>query len=408
MYALEQHIRKTFLLLGMSIATILCVHGQGTAPVTAVNCTPTSMFYAGQQIVLTFDTSVPVTTKLYLDASWGQTLLTSDTSTFEIPEFMSTQKGIITYRLFYEQQSLAHGQLTITANQQKAVTIASYIGPPSITAGGHDFSMQTVIATDCYDNPVATGTPVQMKRQFLAQQEKTTVLVKDLVAWKRHFSYPKSGRMLLTSEVGTTFSKEYTVEVFPHLPLDFQIFSERAHTYADGNQIVSLRTSMLRDMYDNVISDGALVKFIIRDTEGMLLSTQGMTIGGIANANIICPDHQQRWTVQAYVEGIAQSTPITLTFNAVLEEYAVTFTEDHRNIQVGPLTSFMQQLIPDGAWVKLAIYDATSTRITTQIRNSKDGMATFLLPANEYPCGTYRLEITALGVQKIYKDIQLP
>ncbi|WP_281989214.1 hypothetical protein [Aquimarina aggregata] len=377
--------------------------------ITATLLTKSTTFEAGQNIQLDFKLSDSVVTELFLHSSYGTTVITpnlSDNTQFDIPDFMANKKGRITYTLVYKSKGIASGEIKIIATTEQKVFLESYIGPPSIIAGGRDYTMQTVLANDSYDNPIADSTKVIMKHQFLDRIEERELYSKDMITWTNIFSYKKSGRMLLFSKVHATVSKEFSVEVYPSLPENFEITSKREHIYADGNQITEFITSIIRDENGNIVSDGTMVDFSIKDKSGLLLHTQGKTIEGKAVAKMLHPSHHEIWQIKGYVHGMAESNTLLLEYEAVLDDFNVQFTNHNREIKVGPLISFMEQLIPDGAIVKMNIIK-NGIKIDTKIESSSQGLVRFILQEGFYDTGEYTIVISALGVEKKYNDIRL-
>ncbi len=377
--------------------------------VSAVLLTNQTVFNAGDAIVLEFELEKPVTTKLFLHSSYGSTVITpnkqKDTQ-YSIPNFMTNKSGVIKYILSHKSAIVYEGELQINPNINTKVHLESYIGPPSIIAGGEDYTMQVVIPTDIYDNPLPEETPIQIGHQFLNTEKENILYTKDMMGWKNIFSYDQSGRILLFSVVGETVSKEFSVEVFPALPENFEITSDRRHKYADGNQITELVTSIIKDEYDNVVSDGTIVDFEIIDAKGAVLQTQGSTINGTAVAKILHPDHKDIWRIKAYVYGMAESNTIKLEYTPVLDDFEVVFDKGNREIKVGPLVSFMEQLIPNGALVKLDIF-IDDKKIDTKVKTSLDGVVRFILEEGFYVSGEYDIKIKALGIKKEYNNITL-
>ncbi len=366
--------------------------------VLAVLETKQKVFEAGDTIELNFKLNTPAKTQLFLHASFGSTVLESDTTRYTLPEFVSNKKGIIQYTLLHNSKAIVKGTIQVKANTTKPVQLESYVGPPSIIAGGTDYTMQVVVPTDIYDNPLPDSTAMQLKHQFLESEKEVDLYSKDMIGWLNIFSYRQSGRLLMSSKVRETASKEFSIEVFPSLPEDFQISSQRKHSYADGNQISEFITSVLKDEYGNIVSDGTLVEFKIKDKEGAILQTQSGTVNGQAIGKMLHPDHQDFWEVRAFVPGIAKSNVIQLEYASVLDDFEVQFFNDNREIVVGPLLSFMDQLIPDGAIVALKIKKDKS--VETKIKSSSNGVVRFLLKEEFYPSGKYTIKIEALGVQK--------
>ena len=271
-----------------------------------------------------------------------------------IPKSITKKIGIVTGN-YYKQKVSISGEFNINPKSEIA-TIETYIGPPSIVAGGTDYTMLVVIPTDSLDNPIPTNTLVNAKHQFLASEETSAIFTKNLIAYKNIYSKKESGRILVSSEGLGINSKEFTVNVFAALPTDFNISAKRTHNYADGNQITSFSTSILKDKQNNVVTDGTFVTFLITNSKGDILKTTGTTISGIATSKMIHPDYADNWNVKAYIDGIAESDSITLIYKQVITDFEVVFSKNNREITVGPLQSFMKQMIPDGLQVKLHIY----------------------------------------------------
>jgi len=406
-----QHNRKSYiffvglpilLLCGIVYATFNSVN----VPLKASYRSEHDIFEARNQITLDFELSKPVSTTLFLESSYGNTVLESDNGSFALPVFISRKRGKLKYTLLHNKKVLLTGDIEIIPNRKTPVVLESYIGPPSILAGGHDYTMQSVIPTDSYDNPLPDSTAIQVQHQFLDLERYKTIYTKDLLGWIRIFSYPKSGRILLSSKVEETTSKEFSVEVYPWLPVDFEITSSRKHNYADGNQITHFTTSILRDQYGNIVSDGTLVDAYIYPKNGTVLRTQGKTVNGQALLKMLHPDHAETWRIKAFVEGIAESNTLTLDYVSVIDDFDVSFHQKKRRIRVGPLFSFMGQLIPDGAVVTLKIF-RQGQKIETKVKTSFEGKVEFWLDKDFYPNGKYTVVVNAMGIQKEFKDMQL-
>lgn len=365
-------------------------------------------FTAGETIVLTFSGTQDASIQLYCANSYGTTLVSpkvvNNQLQYTIPTQICSKIGVVNWKLVNNTSSLS-GTFTINS-QAKPVSMETYIGPPSIAAGEKDYTMLVVIPTDALDNPVKENTEVNLQRQFLANEQQETILTKNLIAYKNIYSPIESGRMLLATECLGLNSKEYTVNVMPAISTDFEIFAKRSHEYADGNQITTFTTSVLKDEHNNIVSDGSYVEFFITNTKGNILKTAGMTIDGVATAKMIHPDHQETWNVKAAVAGISESNTISITYKKVIENFTSTFSENNRNIKVGPLKSFMNQLIPDGLQVKLVV-SQNGKMIAAYIKESRDGFVNFELNSNIFSNGNYDVEITTAGITKTFQGKKL-
>lgn len=365
-------------------------------------------FIAGETIVLIFSGTQDASIQLYCANSYGTTLVSPNVKNgqlhYTIPTQICAKTGIVNWKLLDNTNALS-GTFTILS-QAQPVSMETYVGPPSIEAGDRDYTMLVVIPTDALDNPVKEHTEVAVKRQFLADEQQEIIQTNNLIASQRIYAPSKSGRMLLATECLGLNSKEYTVNIMPAISTDFEIFAKRPHKYADGNQITTFITSVLKDENDNIISDGSYVEFVITNTDGNLLKTTGMTIDGVATAKIIHPDHAEIWSIKAYVTGISESNEISLSYTQVIEDFTVVFSENNRDIKVGPLRSFMKQLIPDGLQVTLNVLQNGKT-LKIDVKESRDGFVNFELNPNIFGNGNYDFEITTAGISKTFQGKKL-
>ncbi|MCD8435021.1 hypothetical protein G1K37_07280 [Tenacibaculum dicentrarchi] len=376
---------------------------------TAQNITLLSkekQFIAGDTILLKFNTNSAKKYQMYCSNSYGSTLLNSEIINnkiiFKIPPYLSNKSGILNWKIIKNNIS---GQFKIVPKQQP-VSLETYLGPPSIEAGGTDYTMLVVIPTDDLDNPLKKGTIVKVKHQFLKSERKTNILTNNLIAFKNINSPLKSGRMIITSESLNLNSKEYDVNIMPAIGTNFKLFFKRNHKYADGNQITTFYTSIIKDKNRNVISDGSFVDFFITNKKGNMLKTSGTTINGIAYAKMIHPEFEDNWKVKAYINGISESDILKINYKKIIDKFDVNFYDNNRTVKVGPLKSFMNQMIPDGLKVKLAIYKDEKL-LNDIIKKSKDGFVYFNLNSNIYKNGNYTIKITAAAVTDTFQAKKL-
>ncbi len=367
-----------------------------------------SNYEAGDQIILKFSAPNSSTPSLYCSNSYGSTLiqpkLDNRVLEYELPDSFTKKIGVINWTLLQNENPIS-GTISVQPKAEVA-TMETYLGPTSIEAGAVDYSMLVVIPTDSLDNPVPSNTLVDVKHQFLNSEDSESVFTKNLIAHKNIHSKKESGRMLVSSESLGTSSKEFTVNVSAAIPTGFTISSSRPHQYADGNQITTFSTSTIKDKHNNVVSDGTFVTFFITNSKGNILKTSGTTIDGVASAKIIHPDYADDWSIKAFVDGISESNEISISYKQVIEDFTVSFSERNRNISVGPLQSFMQQLIPDGLQVKLSIYK-NNTLIDTLIKTSFNGFVNFNLKPEVYKNGIYTFTIETAGLTKEFKSKKL-
>ncbi|WP_299114508.1 hypothetical protein [uncultured Winogradskyella sp.] len=364
-----------------------------------------SIYTAGDAITIKFKYNGNSNVFLYCSNSYGSIIIKPELDTtlnFKIPESISNKSGTLNWELRSDKK-LHAGQIKILPKSEIEKT-ETYIGPPSIEAGGTDYTMLVSIPTDDLDNPIIDSTEVAVKHQFLEQQVIDYIYTKHGFGYKNLYSYEKRGRILINTECLGLNSKEFDVNVMPTIPTNFSISADRIHNYADGNQITTFKTSVIKDRFNNIVSDGTFVTFFITNQLGYKASTSGTTIDGIATAKILHPDHEELWTIKAYIEGMANSEPIALNYEQAISDFEVSFSKNNRLITVGPLQSFMQQYIPDGLNVYLNIYKAGKLEHQI-IEQSINGFASFKLKSDRYPKGTYTVEIKAAGLTKSFPNL---
>jgi hypothetical protein len=289
---------------------------------------------------------------------------------------------------------------------KKPVAIESYLGPPSMDAGNLDFTMLVVIPKDSLDNPIRNNSKVIVKHQFLKSEKKETIFTNKLIGYKNIYAPLKSGRIIISSESFGLNSKEFDVNVMPSIATNFKIFMNRNHEYADGNQITTLYTSVIKDQNNNIVTDGSFVEFFITNKYENILKTYGTTINGIAKAKIIHPDYEETWKIKGFLIGIAESNVLEVSYKRALEDYEVTFSKDNRTIKVGLLKSFMNQLIPDGLSVKLSIFK-NKVLVNELYKESIKGYANFYLDPNIFKNNYYKIIIETAKIKKEFKKVKL-
>ena len=210
----------------------------------------------------------------------------------------------------------------------------------------------------------------------------------------------QSGRILVSSECNGINSKELATIVYPSNATNFGITASSAHNFADGNQIITFKSDIIKDEFGNMVTNGTLVTFVIKNENDSYLYTIGTTVNGIAEAKTLHPDKATNWEIQAFVTGAAESNTTEFSFKAAVKDYPVHFSKGNRNIDIGPFESFMKQLIPDGLLLQLDIYDADGIFITSKKTTTKNGACNIFLGEHFLPEGNYQLKLFAAGITK--------
>jgi hypothetical protein len=365
-------------------------------------------FVAGDKIILETNIKDKKNIQLFCSNSYGSSivepLLINGKLTFEIPSFLAQKKGVLSWKVLTKNQTIS-GNIKIIA-LKKPVVIESYLGPPSIDAGNVDFTMLVVIPADSLDNPIKNNSKVTVKHQFLKSKKEETIFTNQLIGYKNIFAPLKSGRIIISSESFGLNSKEFDVNVMPAIATNFTLFLHRNHEYADGNQITTFYTSVIKDQNDNIVSDGSFVEFFITNKYGNILKTFGTTINGIAKAKMIHPDYEETWKIKAYLIGISESNAIEVAYKKVIKSYNVSFSKNNRTIKIGALKSFMNQIIPDGLSVKLSVFK-NNVLINELYKESRNGYVEFYLDPNIFENNSYKIITETAKITKEFKELML-
>lgn len=341
--------------------------------------------------------------QLVLSGTYGSIVITPELldnkPLFVIPSFFTKHAGVVTYHLVRKQQSIQQGTFNLLPATENLGAVETYLGPRSIVANVRDYTMLVSIPTDTLDNMLPDSTQVVLKSQFKNSMTTTDHYLFNGFAWKRIFSPLKTGRLSTGSTLEDRSSKELIVDIFPDTAQGFSITTERNHDYADGNEIITFQTTQIKDAHGNVMTDGTLVTFYIKDSDGAQWQTNASTVNGYAFAKALHPQSSSTWQVVAAITGIAQSQEITQDFKSIVKEIPLR-TDRNRQVIVGPLTSYLGQLVQDGIDVSLDINGISHETLT------RKGEASFLLKKEAYPKGAYTITIETLGLETT-KNIKL-
>jgi hypothetical protein len=401
-------LKKLFFLIFFQFVVISLIAQETVTDTTVDLFAGKNEFVAGDKIIIETNIKEKRNIQLFCSNSYGSSivepLIIKGKLTFEIPSFLAQKRGVLSWKLITQQETIS-GNIRILP-RKVPVVIESYLGPPSIDAGDVDFTMLVVIPTDSLDNPIRNDSKVIVKHQFLKSKKEETIFTDKLIGYKNIFAPLKSGRIIISSESFGLNSKEFDVNVMPAIATNFTLFVHRNHEYADGNQITTFYTSVIKDKNDNIVSDGSFVEFFITNKYGNILKTFGTTINGIAKAKMIHPDYEENWKIKGYLIGISESNVLEVAYKKVIKSYNVQFSKNNRTITIGPLKSFMKQIIPDGLSVKLTIFK-NNILINELYKESRNGYADFYLDPNIFENNSYKIIVETAKIKKEFKTLKL-
>ncbi len=402
----KQYILWMCIALISSIAMLMsCQKQEKKGPIITTNASakvilPSELIIAGNPLVLPIETDATYL-QVLLEGSYGSTIVLVDFesigNSITIPETYTKRAGILQYTVFEREIVLDQGSFYIHPDTSQLSSIENYVGPRSIMANERDYSMLITIPTDYLDNMLPDTTSIQIHTHFQETTTPKTHQLKNNIAWQ-HIPAPlQSGRITTATTLQDVSSKELVIDVFPDIATNFTITTDRIHPYADGNEVMTIQSSQIKDAHGNVVSDGTLVTFYINDSLGGYWETTGSTIQGYAFAKALHPQIPSSWTIKAGIEGMAQSDSTDVIFNSFLKDIPVTSSGNGHEIVVGPITSYLGQIIQDGIEVQLSTYSLEFT--VSQL--SKNGMAYFTIPQEFLANTSEQIRIEALGNSKI-------
>ncbi|WP_228237834.1 hypothetical protein [Allomuricauda sp. M10] len=362
-------------------------------------------FTAGDSIVLKFDGKA---TKqlLLIQNGWGTIALRPDSTntdlTFTLPQAIAQKSGFVHWILLLQKAKVAEGSIDIRPSNILSESMESYIGPTSIFADNQDQAMIVSLPQDSYGNALPDSTIIALTEKFKNNQNNSSMTVKDMIAYSFVGEHSEIGELFLGTSLENQVSKEFTVSVLPTKSADFNIRMERQHNFADGNQIVSFITSIIKDRNGNTVADGTMVNFVIENGSGHQFQTYGQTLNGIAVGKMLHPETPVQWTVKAHISGLSQSNGLELTFEAAVKDYSVLISKNGRTITVGPILSYMKQWVPDGLGIHLEIKNPDGESLLRILTTSRKGMGKFELPEN-LNANENTVIITVAGIEKRIK-----
>lgn len=266
---------------------------------------------------------------------------------FLIPDLYTQISGELKWRLKDE-----HGTINILAHKEIA-SIESYIGPTTVRTEAEQAYMSVALIKDKFGNASADGLPVMLKTQYKGQIETEKLQVSDGIVYKMGSERNQVGKITLSFQSAAARTKEYQVDVGPGNANDFVLRADREHNKADGNSLVRLSTNVIKDRYNNIVANGTIVQFTIQGKEKKS-TVNAFTIEGVARTEVTHPSSSDNWMVSAQIAHLAESNSFNLKFEPALTKMSVDIDEDKR-LRIGPLTSYLDQYIPDGFPVKFRI-----------------------------------------------------
>jgi hypothetical protein len=308
-------------------------------------------------------------------------------------------------------EAIGETGLTITAGAM-VEPVVPLVGSRAIPADGEHWSMVVVVPSDVYGNPAPDGTEVSLRALHPGNRvEDKTVQVNHLLAWQRLFSGTQAGHTIITAAVGDAHGPESDLLEVAGWPQPFSLTNEPTTLPADGRQLMKLRSSVIRDKFDNVIPDGTLVTILVKEGGELKRSLPAYTLGGIAETTLQAPSQPGVIEVYGVVYGMeGQHLQITFTAGPAVDVFPVNVVKDPVNrvvrLEAGPLLGALGQFIPDGTPVVFRLTDSRGQR-QLLTASALGGRASFELRLVNLLPGAYSVE-ASVGAGHGAANFKLP
>jgi hypothetical protein len=317
---------------------------------------------------------------------------------FVLPPEWTRKAGVVTLTA---TAGGARGEAQVTLRAGGGIEpIVPLVGPRSIVADGREWTMIALVPQDGFGNPLADGTPVQLRaRHPQGPDEQRDLTVQHLLAWARIDSRTRAGRGTISVAVGGVPGPEAAFQEVPGWPVALDLSADPPTLPADGRQFVTLRTGVLRDRFDNVVADGTLVTFIVDGPDGAHRAIPANTVGGVAEAQLRAPASPATLTARATIYGV-ESAPVQIAFTpgpAAGAFGVAAQSDDGRGvltITTGPLLDAFGGYVPDGTAVAVLLTDDQGR--ATQFRTTAaGGHARLEVRLAGLAPGRYEIEVVA-------------
>lgn len=305
------------------------------------------------------------------DKIFTQKMLLDD-MIFSFPKELCKKSGSVNIRVSHNGKIIARTKTSIKALNAKH-KMDPFIGPKSIGVDHNINSMLVCYAKDKYGNPVENNTEISFHFQSIKDDQQTVVSeTNNLIAYM-FFENPKeTKKYLIGANCGDANMVEQEIYFFNGPPENVSFNLVDYYPYADDRHLIHLRTNSVKDAYGNVVADGTLIDFIVKENNIQVGLFKSYTISGIANVFINNPDHPTKYTITSTKSDEEQELILQFEENII----SCPIKQSGRKLTIGPVIAHLGQFVSDGTIVNIKIYDEVHG---IQLDN---GLATFEL--NEY------------------------
>lgn len=362
-------------------------------------------FTAGDKVEQLFAVSSGIQPLLMVDGPLGISVLHSrpigDQYFFLWPDHLSEKSGSYQWKLLAGADVVLSGKIEITPAIPNTGILETYLGPKRIFSGEEYKSMLVSIPTDKFDNPIVPGQSTEVHMRSTDGISTIPSVHEDLIIWTPIPGSNRAQQLKLAAVLPGSRSREQTLEVSPSVPMPFSVLSDTSRGYADGKELLQLRTGMVRDRYGNILADGTLVRFQVENSSGIKLFTEGKLINGMASATILHPTSPGSWKIEAAVGGVQSNEPFMVSFEMAVTGYNLRQDQDiPGKLYIEQVSGVMGQMIQDGFPVIIGLMDPEFQLLLEMNMELEDGGLTVDLGSEKLSPGKYLLAVNIGGFKR--------
>lgn len=235
-----------------------------------------------------------------------------------------------------------------------------YLGPRTVIADNEHFVMLVAVPEDSLGNPVANNTAVDFAttRADLSL-ERAASTTDNLVAWYEVFSGTVAGRSRVATASGDAGAPERTFLEVADLPEPFEIVVLESLLPADGQALLTVKTTQLADRFGNVVPDGTAVTLDAQGASGTR-RIYGQSVDGYGEFTLEVPDRPGSVKLLATASGV-QSKPLTISIESAVASLTaeVQLGDEANQVNVGPVLSVRNSFVPEGTIARVIAADGT-------------------------------------------------
>lgn len=251
---------------------------------------------------------------------------------------------------------------TVTLDPRKATgKIESFVGPKTVNYGDESGSMMTAFPVDEFHNATAAQDSVKYV-SFTGSAIDSQRIVNKGTYSSIHINDLKVSKLLIGATIDKANTIEQSVRFLSGCPDNIKIDLSEVFPVADGRQFFKASTQVMKDADGTIIKDGTMVYFIISAADGQVISKfRAVAINGIASTWIKNPVYEGYYDLKVHVCN-NYSEAHHLYFTDLIKEFNYEWKKEKNIVKIGPVTSALDQFIPDGTPVVASFNDGTQTQ----------------------------------------------